>query len=187
MLTRLSKSDVIGQLAQIRRMAALAGDEVRHWRVRIPRNCDRPAMDIVHDVVTIGDTDYLCPVSMEAGSASRMLELVSGHRLGDMSMEEVQAALSSSSADKVAIGWPQGHHSCVCRVLALTKGDECLAFLFPGPMDMDRVNEELLEYRRTHGCPTPGIDCEQCPRMPGCGILEAAGDEVRGRRETDAE
>ena len=186
MLTRLSKIDVIGQLARIRRMAALAGDKVRHWRVRIPRNTESTRIDIVHDVVTIGDTDYLCPISMEAGSV-RMLELVSGHRLGDMSMEEVQAALSSSSADKVAIGWPQGHHSCVCRVLALTKGNECLAFLFPGPMDMDKVNEELLEYRRTHGCPTPAVDCGQCPRMPRCGILEAAGDEVRRRRETDAE
>jgi len=187
MLTRLSKSDIIGQLAQIRRMAALAGKEVRDWKVRIPRNCDKPAMDIVYDVETEGDTAYLRPVSVDVLGRRRLLACLSNEEFGDMSLADVEKALSESSADKVAIGWPQGHHSCVCRVLALTKDDECLAFLFPGPMDMDKVNEELLEYRRTHGCPTPGIDCEQCPRMPGCGILEAAGDEVRGRRETDAE
>lgn len=187
MLMRLSKANVLEQLANVRRMAARAGKEVRNWKVRIPRNCDKPTMDVVYDVETEGDTAFLRPVTATEDILRKMLACLSNEEFGDMSLTDIEKALSESPADKVAIGWPQGHHSCVCRVLALTKGDECLAFLFPGPMDMDRVNEELLEYRRTHGCPTPGIDCEQCPRMPRCGILEAAGDEVRRRRETDAE
>lgn len=184
MLVRLSKANVLEQLANIRRMAARAGKEVRDWKVRIPRNCDKPTMDVVYDVETVGDTVYLRPCSAEGSTAMlAMMSILKDADIQAMSMGEVEKALAESPADKIAIGWPQGPKSCVCRILAVSHGEDCLTFLFPGPMDMDEVNEEILEYRKTHGCRAPQLDCELCPDMPGCEILEAAGDEVRARRK----
>lgn len=186
MLMRLSKADVLGQLASVRRMAARAGKEVRGWKVRIPRNYDPPAMDVVYDVETEGDTAFIRPVTATEDVLRKMLACLSNEEFGDMSLDDVEKALSESPADKVAIGWPQGHKSCVCRILAATQGPDCVVFLFPGPPDIEKVNEEILEYRKTHGCRAPHLDCELCPDMPGCPVLEAAGDEVRKRREGDA-
>ena len=101
MLTRLSKIDVIGQLATVRRMAARAGKEVRDWKVRIPRNCDKPVMDIVYNVETDGDTVYLRPVAEDVLSRRRMLACLSNEEFGDMSLDDVEKALSESPADKV--------------------------------------------------------------------------------------
>lgn len=188
MLMRLSKADVLGQLAAVRRMAAQAGREVRDWKVRIPRNCDKPAMDVVYGVETEGDTAFIRPVTATEDVLRKMLACLSNEEFGDMSLGDVEKALSESPADKVMIGWPRGPKSCVCRILAVTQGPSCLVFLFPGPPDMEKVNDEILEYRRTHGCPAPHLDCELCPDMvPGCPILEAAGDEARRRREGNAE
>lgn len=186
MLMRLSKANVLEQLANVRRMAARAGKEVRDWKVRIPRNCDKPTMDVVYDVETEGDTAFLRPVTATEDILRKMLACLSNEEFGDMSLADIEKALSESPADKVAIGWPQGPKSCVCRILAVSHGEDCLTFLFPGPMDMDEVNDEILEYRRTHGCRAPQLDCELCPDMPGCEILEAAGEAARARRE-DAE
>ena len=183
MLMRLSKADVLGQLANVRRMVAQAGKEVRDWKVRIPRNYDRPAMDVVYGVETEGDTAFIRPVTAAEDVLRKMLACLSNEEFGDMSLADVEKALAESPAEKVAIGWPQGPKSCVCRILAVSHGGDCLTFLFPGPMDMDEVNEEILEYRKTHGCRAPHLDCELCPDMSGCAILEAAGNEVRRRRE----
>lgn len=187
MLMRLSKADVLGQLATVRRMAARAGKEVRDWKVRIPRNYDKPALDVVYGVETEGDTAFIRPVTATEDILRKMLACLSNEEFGDMSLDDVEKALSESPADKVMIGWPQGPKSCVCRILAVAHGPDCLVFLFPGPPDMEKVNDEILEYRRTHGCRAPHLDCELCPDMaPGCPILEAAGDEVRRRREGNA-
>lgn len=185
MLMRLSKADVLGQLANVRRMAAWAGKEVQDWKVRIPRNCDKPAMDVVYDVETEGDTAFIRPVTATEDILRKMLACLSNEEFGDMSLADVEKALSESPADKVMIGCPQGPKSCVCRILAVAQGPDCLVFLFPGPPDMEKVNDEILEYRRTHGCRAPQLDCELCPDMPGCPILEAAGNEVRRRRRRE--
>ena len=191
MLMRLSKADVLEQLAGVCRMAARAGKEVRDWKVRIPRNYDKPTMDVVYDVETEDDTVFIRPVTATVTATEdilrKMLACLSNEEFGDMSLADVEKALSESPADKVMIGWPQGPKSCVCRILAITQGPDCLVFLFPGPPDMEKVNDEILEYRRTHGCRAPQLDCDLCPDMiPGCPILEAAGNEVRRRREGNA-
>lgn len=186
MLMRLSKADVLGQLASVRRMAARTGKEVRGWKVRVPRNYDPPAMDVVYDVETEGDTAFIRPVTATEDVLRKMLACLLNEKFGDMSLDDVEKALSESPADKVVIGWPQGRKSCVCRILAAMQGPDCVVFLFPGPPDIEKVNEEILEYRRTHGCRAPHLDCELCPDMSGCPVLEAAGDEVRKRREGDA-
>ena len=186
MLKKLSVMDVLSQLATIRRMA-VRGEEAGKWKLRIPRNYEQPAMDVVHDVVTVGDTVHLCPVRAEGDIVRKLLSLVTDKDLGDMTLDEVQHELASSAADKIVIGWPDGHLSCVCRVIAMTAGDEGgFVFLFPGPLDMDEVNEEIAEYRRTHGCPDPGLDCEGCPRLMGCEILAGAKNESKAKREGTA-
>lgn len=185
MLMRLSKADVLGQLASVRRMAAKAGEEVRDWKVRVPRNCEPPAMDVVYDVETEGDTAFIRPVAAE-DVLRKMLACLSNEEFGDMSLADVEEALSGSPADKVAIGWPQGRKSCVCRILAVAQGPDCTVLLFPGPPDIEKVNEEIAEYRRTHGCPAPERDCETCPALAGgCKILADAGEEAEKRRRED--
>lgn len=186
MLKRLTKQEVLDQLAAIRRMAAGDG-QAGSWRARIPRAYEKPATDVVHDVVTVGDTVHLCPVRAEGDIVRKLLSLVTDKDLGDMTLDEVQHELASSAADEIVIGWPDGHLSCVCRVIAMTAGDEGgFVFLFPGPIDMDKVNEEIEEYRRTHGCPDPGLDCEGCPRLMGCEILVGAENESKAKREGTA-
>ena len=186
MLKRLTKQEVLDQLAVIRRMAAGDG-QAGAWRVRVPRNYDKPAMDVVHDVVTVDGAVHLCPVRAEGDIVRKLMSLVSDTELGDMTLDEVEAELKESDADDIVIGWPDGFRSCVCRVIAMTAGDEGgFVFLFPGPLDMDKVNEEIEEYRRTHGCPDPGLDCEGCPRLMGCEILIGAENESKAKREGTA-
>lgn len=186
MLRRLTKQEVLDQLAAIRRMAAGDG-QAGTWRVRVPRNYDKPAMDAVHDVVAVDGAVHLCPISAERDFVKKLLVLGSGMELGDMTLDEVESELKSADAGEVVIGWPGGHKSCVCRVVAVSAGNAGgLVFLFPGPLDMDRVNEEIGEYRRTHGCPDPGLDCEGCPRLMGCEILIGAENEVKAKREGTA-
>ena len=186
MLKRLTKQEVLDQLAVIRRMAAGDG-QAGTWRVRVPRNYDEPAMDVVYGIETEGDTAFIRPVTATEDVLRKMLACLSNEEFGDMSLADVEKALSESPADKVVIGWPQGPKSCVCRVIATTAGDEGgFVFLFPGPLDMDRVNEEIAEYRRAHGCPDPGLDCEGCPRLMGCEILIGAENESKAKREGTA-
>lgn len=181
MLKRLTKQEVLDQLAAIRRMAAGDG-QAGAWRVRVPRNYDKPAMDVVYGVETDGDTAFIRPVTATEDVLRKMLACLSNEEFGDMSLADVEKALAESPADKVVIGWPGGHKSCVCRILAVAQGPDCLVFFFPGPLDMDKVNEEIAEYRRAHGCPDPRLDCEGCPRLMGCEILIGAEDEVKAKR-----
>lgn len=183
MLTKLTVKDVLAQLDNVRRMAELTEDEVGTWEVRVPRNTVPPSIDTVYDVKTVGDTAYLCPVAERDGFLAKAMAIMAGRKSGAMSMDAVWDALAASGADKVAIGWPEGRRSCVCKVLAMTKDGVCTAFLFPGPMDIEKVNEEIAEFRRTHLCPSPDLDCEKCGRLVGCEILEEAEHTVKARRE----
>ena len=179
-LRRLSKADVLDQLAKIRRMAGGGTDD---WKVFIPRNLPKPRTDLVLDVETEGDTAFIRPVTAEERSLREVVARLSCGKCGVMSMADVEKAFAESPADKVLIGWPQGRKSCVCRILAVSGDAGGYALLFPGPADMEKVNEEILEYRKTHGCPTPDISCERCPKLGSCLILDRAGDEARARRE----
>lgn len=187
MLTRLTVADLLGQFANVRRMAELARDKVGEWRVRVPRNTEPPSMDIVCGVKAVGDTAYLCPATEQGEVFVRAVAALTGRKLGAMSVETIQAELAATSAGRLVIGWPDGERqSCVCKVMAMSRGGICTIFLFPGPMDIEKVNEEIAEFRRTHLCPTPEADCERCERLSGCEILEEAEYVVKARRENNA-
>ena len=187
MLTRLTVADLLGQLANVRRMVELARDRVGEWRVRIPRNTEPPSMDVVCDVKALGDTAYLCPVTGRGEAFMKLRALMTGKGPEAMPMEAIQAKLAAENASRLVVGWPDGgRQSCVCKVMAMTQGGVCTTFLFPGPMDIEKVNEEIAEFRRTHLCPTPEADCESCGRLPGCEILEEAEYVVKARRENNA-
>lgn len=185
MLTRLTVRDVLSQFASIRRMAEPAKRSVRNWKVRVPRNREPPVLETVYDAKTVGDTVYLCPVDAEGEALMKILATTDDRKLEAMTMEDLQRELAASDADKVVIGWPNGRHSCVCRILAMSQEDDVTVttFLFPGPMDIEKVNEEIAEFRRTHLCPAPETDCERCGRLSGCEILEEAEYAVKARRE----
>lgn len=184
MLTRLTVTDLLGQLANVRRIVEIARDKVDEFQVRIPRNTEPPSIDVVYDVKVADDTAYLCPVTGQGEAFMKAMALVTDRKLEAMSMEAIQAELAAANASKLVIGWPGGgRQSCVCRIVAMTQGGVCTTFLFPGPMDIEKVNEEIAEFRRTHLCPTPEADCERCERLSGCEILEEAEHVVKARRE----
>lgn len=184
MLTRLTVTDLLGQFANVRRMVGLARDKVDEWQVRIPRNTEPPSMDVIYDVKVVGDTAYLCPVTGQGEAFMKAMAALADRKLEAMSMEAIQTELCAGSANKLVVGWPGGgRQSCVCKIMAITQGGVCTTFLFPGPMDIEKVNEEIAEHRRTHMCPTPDLDCERCERLSGCEILEGAELEVKARRE----
>ena len=188
MLTKLTVADLLGQFASVHRMVELARGKVSEWQVRILRNTEPPSMDVVYDAKVVGDTAYLCPVTGRGEAFMKAMALMTGEKLEAMSMEAVQAKLAATNASKLVVGWPGGgRQACVCKIVAMTQGGVCTTFLFPGPMDIEKVNEEIAEFRRTHLCPTPELDCERCERLSGCEILEEAEHVVKARRENAKE
>ena len=185
MLAKIGKADLLGQLATTRRMAALDGAHVTKWDVRIARSTGR--QDSVYGVRTDGGTDWICPLDPGAELLRRMMSAVLGGERKAMDLDGLVGALSASDATDVAIGWPSNkRRAIVVKVFAVAKGGLGTVYLFPGPADIDRVNEEIRDYVRTHGCASPehSGDCGKCPRLMECGVLEDAEREVKERRKT---
>lgn len=182
MLAKVSKTDLLAQLAIIRRKAnqdGLAGK----WKVRIARSTG--SQDVVCEVQTTDGKDWLCPVDCSVEGMMKLVSMLTDEKLEAMDMDALVDELAESEATDVVIGWPaNGTFSAVVKVLALVKGDERVAYLFPGPADIDKVNEEIGEYVRTHGCGSPAHvdDCGECPRMMSCAVMRAAEAEVKRRR-----
>jgi len=186
MLSRLTKQDLVGQLGNVRRMAALTpGEPTRDWKVRVARSYG--AQDCVYEVQTVGDTAYICPVQMDDKVAALMARILD-RDMEALDLEHLKSELEKSAATQVAIGWPanktSGRTSAVVRCLAVRKGGDVTTFLFPGPMDIDRVNEELKDYCAAHGCSVlkDGGDCERCEKLMECRVLKDAEQEVKRRR-----
>lgn len=186
MLSRLTKRDLVDQLGDVRRMAeSLPGEPTRDWKVRVVRSYG--AQDCVYEVQTVGDTAYICPVQMD-GMAMALMSIMLGRKTGALDLGQLESELEKSAATQVAIGWPtaKAHPdaSCVVRCLAVRKGQDVTTFLFPGPMDIDRVTEELRDYCAAHGCSVlkDGGDCERCEKLMECRILKDAEREVKRRR-----
>ena len=186
MLSRLTKQDLVDQLGNVRRMAgSLPGKHTRDWKVRVARSCG--AQDCVYGVQTVGDTAYICPVQMD-GMAMALMSIMLGRKTGALDLEQLESELEKSAATQVAIGWPtaKAHPdaSCVVRCLVVRKGEDVTTYLFPGPMDIEQVNEELKDYCAAHGCSVlvDGGDCERCEKLMECRILKDAGREVKRRR-----
>ena len=186
MLTRLAKKDLVDQLANVRRMAeSLPGEPTRDWKVRVARSYG--AQDCVYEVQTVGDTAYICPVQMDDKVMALMTRILD-RGMETLDLERLKGELEKSAATQVAIGWPanktSGRTSAVVRCLAVRKGQDVTTFLFPGPMDIDRVNEELRDYCAAHGCSVlkDGGDCERCEKLMECRVLKDAEQEVKRRR-----
>lgn len=183
MLAKVSKTDLLAQLANVRRMANQAGAGVKKWRIRIARSTG--SQDVVYEVQTKDGKDWLCPVDCSAEGLEAILAALTDRELEAMDMDALVDELTKSEATDVVIGWPaNGTFSVVVKVLAVSKGDECITYLFPGPADIDKVNEEIREYVKTHGCRSPAHleDCGECPRMMTCDTLRAAERLVKKRR-----
>jgi hypothetical protein len=188
-LSRLTKRDLIGQLGNVRRMAeSQPGEPTRDWKVRVARSYG--AQECICEVQTVGDTAYICPVQMDDKVVALMSRILD-REMEALDLERLRNDLERSAATQVAIGWPanktSGCASAVVRCLAVRKGEYVTTFLFPGPMDIDRVNEELKEYCAAHGCSVlkDGGDCERCGKMMECQVLKDAEREVRRRRGID--
>lgn len=186
MLSRLTKQDLVDQLGNVRRMAeSLPGEPTRDWKVRVARSYG--AQDCICEVQTVGDTAYICPVQMDDKVAALMARILD-RDMEALDLDHLKSELETSAAAQVAIGWPanktSGRTSAVVRCLAVRKGGDVTTFLFPGPMDIDRVNEELRDCCAAHGCSVlkDGGDCERCEKMMGCRILQDAESEVKRRR-----
>lgn len=186
MLSRLTKRDLVGQLGNVRRMAALTpGEPTRDWKVRVARSYG--AQDCICEVQTVGDTAYICPVQMDDKVAALMARILD-RDMEALDLEHLKSELETSAATQIAIGWPagktSGRTSAVVRCLAVRKGQDVTTFLFPGPMDIEKVNEELRDYCAAHGCSVlkDGGDCERCEKMMECRILKDAEQEVKRRR-----
>lgn len=186
MLSKLTKRDLVGQLENVHRMEVfLHGDPARDWKVRVARNYG--AQECICEVQTVGDTAYICPVQMDDKVATLMAKILD-RDMEALDLERLKDDLEKSTATQVAIGWPanktSGCVSAVVRCLAVRAGGDVIMFLFPGPMDIDRVNEEIKDYCATHGCSIPrdGGDCERCGKMMECRILKDAEREVKRRR-----
>ena len=188
MLSRLTKQDLIGQLGNVRRMAeSHPGEPVRDWKVRVARSYG--AQECICEVQTVGDTAYICPVQMD-DKVVALVERILDRDLEALDLERLKDGLEkSAAAAQVAIGWPanktSGRTSAVVRCIAVRKGEDVTTYLFPGPMDIDKVNEELKDYCAAHGCSVlkDGGDCERCEKLMECRILKDAEREVKRRRE----
>lgn len=186
MLSRLTKRDLVGQLGNVRRMAELCpGEPTRDWKVRVARSYG--AQNCICEVQTVGDTAYICPVQMDDKVMALMMRILD-RDMEALDLDRLKGELERSAATQVAIGWPanktSGRTSAVVRCLAVRKGQDVTTFLFPGPMDIDRVNEELRDYCAAHGCSVlkDGGDCERCEKMMECQVLKDAEQEVKRRR-----
>lgn len=186
MLSRLTKRDLIDQLGNVRRMAELLPEEpTRDWKVRVARSYGAP--DCVCEVQTVGDTAYICPVQMD-DKVMALMTRVLDRDMEALDLDRLRDELEKSAATQVAIGWPanktSGRTSAVVRCLAVREGGDVTTFLFPWPMDIDRVNEELRDYCAAHGCSVleDGGDCERCDKLMECRILKDAEQEVKRRR-----
>lgn len=187
MLSRLTKQDLIGQLGNVRRMAeSHPGEPVRDWKVRVARSYG--AQECICEVQTVGDTAYICPVQMD-DKVVALVERILDRDLEALDLDGLKDGLEQSAAAQVAIGWPANktsrRTSAVVRCIAVRKGEDVATYLFPGPMDIDKVNEELKDYCAAHGCSVlkDGGDCERCEKMMECRILKDAEREVKRRRE----
>lgn len=187
MLSRLTKQDLIGQLGNVRRMAeSHPGEPVRDWKVRVARSYG--AQECICEVQTVGDTAYICPVQMD-DKVVALVERILDRDLEALDLDGLKGELEQSAAAQVAIGWPANktsrRTSAVVRCIAVRKGEDVTTYLFPGPMDIDKVNEELKDYCAAHGCSVlkDGGDCERCEKMTECRILKDAEREVKRRRE----
>lgn len=182
MLTKVSKADLLAQFATIRRMADQEGLTGK-WKVRIARSDG--SQDVVYEVQTKDGKDWLCPVDCSAEGMMKIVSMLTDKELGAMDMDALAGELAESEATDAVIGWPaNGTFSVVVKVLALVNAGERVVYLSPGPADIDKVNEEIREYVRTHGCGSPAHadDCGECPRMMSCAVLRAAEAEVKRRR-----
>ena len=183
MLAKVSKTDLLAQLASVRQMADQAGADAKKRRIRIARSTG--SQDVVYEVQTKDGKDWLCPVDRSAEGMMKIVSMLTDRELEAMDMDALVDELVKSEAADVVIGWPaNGTFSVVVKVLAVVEGGECIAYLFPGPADIDKVNEEIREYVKTHGCRSPAHleDCGECPRMMGCDTLRAAERLVKRRR-----
>ena len=187
MLSRLTKQDLIGQLGDVRRMAeSHPGEPVRDWKVRVARSYG--AQECICEVQNVGDTAYICPVQMD-DKVVALVERILDRDLEALDLDGLKDGLEQSAAAQVAIGWPANktsrRTSAVVRCIAVRKGEDVTTYLFPGPMDIDKVNEELKDYCAAHGCSVlkDGGDCERCEKMMECRILKDAEREVKRRRE----
>lgn len=187
MLSRLTKQDLIGQLGNVRRMVeSHPGEPVRDWKVRVARSYG--AQECICEVQTVGDTAYICPVQMD-DKVVALVERILDRDLEALDLDGLKGDLEQSAAAQVAIGWPANktsrRTSAVVRCIAVRKGEDVTTYLFPGPMDIDKVNEELKDYCAAHGCSVlkDGGDCERCEKMMECRILKDAEREVKRRRE----
>lgn len=186
MLSRLTKQDLIGQLGNVRRMAeSHPGEPVRDWKVRVARSYG--AQECICEVQTVGDTAYICPVQMD-DKVVALVERILDRDLEALDLDGLKGELEQSAAAQVAIGWPANktsrRTSAVVRCIAVRKGEDVTTYLFPGPMDIDQVNEELKDYCAAHGCSVlkDGGDCERCEKMMECRILKDAEQEIKRRR-----
>lgn len=186
MLTKFTKRDLIGKLGNVRRMAGPhLGEPTRDWKVRVARSYG--AQECICEVQTVGDTAYICPVQMDDKVVALMAKVLD-RDMEALDLERLMDELEKSAATQVAIGWPanktSGCVSAVVRCLAVMKGGDVTTFLFPGPMDIDQVNEELKDYCAAHGCSVlkDGGDCERCGKMMECRILKDAEQEIKRRR-----
>lgn len=186
MLSRLTKRDLIGQLGNVRRMAeSYPGKPARDWKVRVVRSYG--AQECICEVQIVGDTAYICPVQMDDRVVAITAKILD-RDMEALDLERLTDELEKSAATQVAIGWPanktSGCVSAVVRCLAVRKGEDVTTFLFPGPMDIEKVNEEIKDYCAAHGCSVPrdGGDCERCEKMMECRILKDAEQEVKKRR-----
>lgn len=188
MLKRLSKADLLAQAANVRRMA----EGAKAWKVRIARR-DGP-MDCVHEVQTVDGVAHLCPVREDSSGALALMAKLLGVGTYELDLDALERELGKSDAAEVAIGWPavKGPQSVssVVRCIAIVDGGVCTTYIFPGPIDIESVNREIADHCAAHGCTVlrDGGDCEACPKMMECTILEGAEREARGkRRDLDTE
>ena len=181
MLAKIGKADLVDQLVRVRQMS---GPGVKRWKVRIARSSG--ALHSVHAVRKKDGRDWVCPLGSPGGPLARLMAGLLGRKPDVVDLDGLIRALSESDATDVVIGWPGSRsHSIVVKVFAVASGDGCCTvYLFPGPPDIDKVNEEIREYIRAHGCPSPAHadDCGECPRLMECGVLEAAEAEARRKR-----
>ena len=186
MLTRLTKRELIAQLDRIRWMAGAPGKVISGTDVRIARSYG--AQDEVCEVQTLGDTAFICPVPSGDQPLVALMAKVFGKRMEPIDLATLRRELECSVASQVAIGWPVAkatpRTSAVVRCIAVHKEGVLTTYLFPGPMDIDRVNEEIKDYCAAHGCSVlkDGGDCELCEKMMECRILKDAEQEVKRRR-----
>lgn len=180
MLKVINKTELLRQFENIRNM--VAEKNIKLGGVLVPHT--DMTKSVVCGVRTTNNTCCICTTPEDtSGVVSLMMKILSDTTFKPKSFDELEEKIKESPAENVVVGWDTDNCSAIVKCFAISHEGTCDVYLFPGPTDIEEVNKDIKEYRKTHDCGMPeDADCDDCPKLMDCKVLDDAEKFVKEKR-----